>query len=405
MDTFRFTTSLVLVPPFCPNASCPNHDPQEAKIHRWYTQKGYFPTHIRGKVTRFRCKTCGKYCSSQTFCTSYCSHSTLDYFDIETRTTAGCGSREICRNLKITNRVLMNSQQRIARAYLHVYDRALDGFSIPEDAAFDGFESFVASQYTPVNYHILVGSESQFPYLMNLQAMNRKGRMTTVQKANLKILHAHWSVPKGSLTHSCMSAFRDTVSLLGDRSPENPWILYTDEKTEYPAAMKRVKALANLLKTGVVIHKTVNSREPRTFVNPLFPVNYLDREFRKNMAGHVRETVRFDRELNMAAARMVIAIGNHGFRKPYRIGDRKDISTYPSHADVAGITKNPEVILALQRMYVDRHVWSHQKTKKEWMQKVWLAQYESPVHVNFKTGKKPEKGQPGNQPLAGHLVA
>lgn len=238
---------------------------------------------------------------------------------------------------------------------------------------------------------------------MNAQVRNRKGRTSAKQKEHLKILLSKWEVPRGSLTLSCVSAFEDTLSLIQDRTPENPWTLFTDKNTAYPTAMKRVKKFKHLMDNHSLVHRTISSREPRTFANPLFPVNYSDREFRKNMAGHVRETVRFDRELNMGAVRMVIQIGNHGFRKPFRIGDRKDVSTYPSHADEAGITKNPQVILALRTMYLRRNLWSHQKTKKDWMRKVWLAEYKSPVHVDFETGEVSKSHQPGVRKLANHL--
>ena len=404
MDTFHFKEVRFRTPPFCPNSSCPNHDREKASLTRWFVRKGYFHTHIRGRIPRFKCRTCGRYCSSQTFCTSYCSHSRIDYHDIEKRTVSGSGTRQICRDLGITNRVLMNSQQRIARAYLHVYDRALDGFSIPENAAFDGFESFVVSQYTPVNYHILVGSDSQFIYHLNVQTMNRKGRRTKKQEANLKVLQQFWSAPRGGMTRSCVSAYADTLSLIADRTPENPWTLFTDMKVEYPVAMKRVKGFAALMKTGAVVHVTISSRKARTFANPLFPVNYSDREFRKNLAGHGRESVRFDREVNMAMVRMVIQIGNHSFRKPYRIGDKKDLSVYPTHAEVAGITNNPEVTTALRRMYAFRNVYSHQKTGKEWLGRAWLSDYANPPRVNFRTKEMPKKGQPGSRKLARHLV-
>jgi|GEM_PF-4274898 len=53
-------------------------------------------------------------------------------------------------------------------------------------------------------------------------------------------------------------------------------------------------------------HRRYSSRLPRTVGNPLFPVNYIDRECRKDMAEYVRETIRFARSA-------------HNFFKPWSL--------------------------------------------------------------------------------------
>jgi hypothetical protein len=61
-------------------------------------------------------------------------------------------------------------------------------------------------------------------------------------------------------------------------------------------------------------------------------VNYLDREIRKDLAEHHRETVCFARSQLMSDARMWIYLVWHNTDKPYRISPRQDVS----HAEAAG---------------------------------------------------------------------
>ncbi len=72
---------------------------------------------------------------------------------------------------------------------------------------------------------------------------------------------------------------------------------------------------------GRLIHRRVDSRAPRTTSNPLFPVNYMDREFRKDLAEHVRETVRFARNVNHSMERLWVYLLSHNLFKRFRIND------------------------------------------------------------------------------------
>ena len=57
-------------------------------------------------------------------------------------------------------------------------------------------------------------------------------------------------------------------------------ILITDEHQSYPKAILPFRA------TTDIVHSTVSSQLARTGDNPLFAVNYIDREIRKDLAEH-----------------------------------------------------------------------------------------------------------------------
>jgi hypothetical protein len=397
----RFTADS---PEFCPNPACPYHDRETASNSAWFRCFGSFPTKTRGTIHRFICKHCGTTCSTQTFSIHYWTHSTLDLCLLDDRLYAGSGYRQIGRDTGLGYRVLKNRYQRIARNYLNLFDAFLEDQWFPENVAFDGFESFIRSQYFPVNYHLMVGAESQFSYMVNAEVLKRKGSMTRGQKQRREQIAEHWQPRRAGIRRSCESLFRSAASLLTGYGGERPWIIDTDMKKEYPLAMQEVREFRELMEKGIILHRKTSSRAARTRDNPLFPVNYLDRELRKNSASHVRETVRQDREVNMAMVRMIILLGHHGFRKPFRIDNRKDIDSQKTHADMTGLPGGPRYRWAFERLYTHRHVWSHQKDRGEWKRQVWKREYANPPVIDFRTGRPKEKGQGGAGWFARHLA-
>lgn len=283
-------------------------------------------------------------------------------------------------------------------------DNAFAGFPIDEDIAFDGFESYLRSQYIPDNFNIAVGCVTQVPYAFTLSLFRRRGRMTDIQKRNRAVLDTIWKPEPRALVASCKTVFRDILSLYMNRPALTSFCIHTDEKSEYKRALMELPEWQHLSALHLVEHKTTSSRLPRTRRNPLFPVNYLDREIRKNSAAHVRETVRADREVTMTMSRMTITLGFHTFRKPFRIDNRTNGRNVITHAEMANLLNNRNTKEAFDRLYTKRHVWSHQKLKARWMEDIWLIKKENPPVVCFRTGRVPEKGQPGSGWFARHLL-
>jgi len=93
--------------------------------------------------------------------------------------------------------------------------------------------------------------------------------------------------------------------------------------------------IANLLDIGTYTHETINSKESRTYQNPLFPVNYIDRELRKDLANHVRETTRYAREANHMMDRVNVYLVDHNLNKKFRIKSKKEETSW--HWQEAGI--------------------------------------------------------------------
>ena len=392
-------------PDFCPRPSCRYHNKEHAKSGDWYYMAGSFHTKCRGDIQRFRCKHCGKYSSTQTFSFHYWTHSTANMQIFEQALISCMGCRQLARAFGHTYRFVQNRIARLARAYIVQISKAYKDFTIDESCSFDGFESYLNSQYFPMHFHILMGSNSQIPFGVTSGIINRKGRKTPRQEQRCEMIKRLWPRKKGHYKQSIVRLFRDLPDHLRLHSQDQPWVLFTDEHPVYPEALRQVPELKHAMKIGTMEHITISSLAPRTRRNPLFPSNYIDRELRKNSADHVRETVRQAREIHMAMCRMVIHLGHHMMKKPHRIPDCRAYWDERTHAEMGGFMDKTRTVIMVRDFYTKRNIWDHIEEKHEWMEAIWKRGYENPPIIDFVTGTIPKKGQPGNGFFAGHLLA
>ncbi len=186
-----------------------------------------------------------------------------------------------------------------------------------EDLVADGFESFTKSQYHPCNINILVGKESQFLYESTYTDLRRKGRMTPEQRKKRALLEAQYKPKPKALERSCRRLFEQI---------DEHWC-----RSSKPAL-------------------TLSTH------NPLFSVNYYDRELRKDMATFRRESTCFAR--NVAA--LLLRFANHqvwhNYAKPHRI-----VSTAikpPVHAVMAGVEESM-IAGSFEALFTQRSFFTH----------------------------------------------
>ncbi|HSV57169.1 MAG TPA: hypothetical protein VLH39_08715, partial [Magnetospirillaceae bacterium] len=69
--------------PFCPNPLCDLHlsEPPPG----WFAPFGFYRTRTFGLIPRFRCRSCGKTFSTQSFSIDYYAKRTVNYQDLLSR--------------------------------------------------------------------------------------------------------------------------------------------------------------------------------------------------------------------------------------------------------------------------------------------------------------------------------
>jgi hypothetical protein len=278
---------------------------------------------------------------------------------------AGCtGIRALARQYKVTDKVISNRLSRLSRQAIGTMAALRPSQQRSEALVVDGFESFVRSQYSPNNTHHLIGAQSQYVYACDLAHLRRKGRMREDQKRKRQHLEKRDSI----LPSEIQASFDRICHAIQDL----PWsgvslVLHSDKKKEYQAVLEANKYLGGRLQ-----HLSTSSRKARTFRNPLWPVNYYDRELRKDQASQVRETTRWSKESNHFMERMYTYAAYHNFFKPYRIKGRDG----RTHAEVAGFDIN-RVRERKERFFRERYFFSKVHFNiSEWL--VWLRAYRTP---------------------------
>ena len=319
--------------PFCPNPRCRWHE--EAPEGKWAKAKGSYTTKAFGRVRRFQCSSCHKTFSLQTFSMNYYVKRPVLLDEIVGRLCSGESLRAMSRNLAVSVRLVTNRIDRLARQAIGLHAQALSARVSTDDICIDGFVSFDGSQYFPSEIPIAITAHSQFVLDFSHASRRRSGSMTPAQKEKASLLYARCPLERGAIAQS----FRETLEsalALQPPSPHRPFVLITDEKPDYRRVLHRLEAFRNQTEERRLVHWTIWSKLPRTIHNPLFSSNYIDRELRKDLAHHHRETVCFNRNVANGMMHLALYLLAHNYLKPFRI--RAPRGSRPgSHAEAAGI--------------------------------------------------------------------
>ena len=274
-----FVDQLELIPPYCPNARCSFHFGTEEKF---YVKNGFTITDKPPfRNQRFKCAECKIQFSSNTFGLDFrkrahgLSEKILHY------SLNGMSNNSISRLLNVAEGTVRDRLKNMARQSL-LFEKANYPEKICEDVAYDGFETFSGSQFSPCYVNTAVGSNSMFIYHNTFSPLNRKGRMTNEQKIkNQALIKKHGLYPQSSVYEETIYVMRNLSALAAGRT------LFTDEHKSYMRAYRSFNCLMDL--------ETVSSKARRDSSNPLFPINRLHNLYRHFFSSQQRETISFQK--------------------------------------------------------------------------------------------------------------
>lgn len=319
------------LPQFCPNPNCPHHlrrnSPQSGEPP-WFRFKSGYRTLRNGVVPRYQCTHCGRTFSRQTFSLDYRLRHSVSCAQVLASLFTCQGQRQLARVLGSDANAVARRLSRLGAQALATHARLLD--QLPEadlEIVFDGLESFVHSHHHPLHVNLLVGKKAELVYGFNLVFLQHKGRMTAVQRAKRDAIESTIVRKKGHGIEQAAAMFADYADWAASKG-RHTLVLYTDKHRDYPAALK---------KAGLedrVSHVQISSRQKRTVTNPLFAVNYLDRQFRKDKSEFVRETTRWAQRPDRMMERVAVYVAWHNIHKPHRIKDRRS----ETHAQKMGLS-------------------------------------------------------------------
>jgi transposase-like protein len=340
----------------------------------FYVHTGSYSTNVSGTVQRFKCKYCGRGFSERTTSIDYYTKRNINYQYIWDSVNGGESVSAIARHTGFSPQCIQNRLDRLGRSSLAMHRRLVSTLSLNEHLCADGFETFDKSQYFPCNIDILVGGESQFLYANTHVSMRRKGRMTKKQRKLREAIDKKWKPRPRSIEQAFLDLIK-TIEPIWKQTEFPVLVLKTDEHKAYPRAINRAPFLVAARTAKHFLHEQYSSKAERTVHNPLFPVNYYDRELRKDIAAYHRESTCHGRSVSNGLLRLATYVIWHNYDKRHRIKWVK--APGETHSDVAGI--DPSLVEEeFSRLFVERGFLSHAKLTPE-EKKTWLKQKKTPL--------------------------
>jgi hypothetical protein len=362
---------------FCPYPGCSAHK-LDLDDTDWYYRHGFHDTIAFGRVQRYRCRRCGHTFSDQTFLLNYWLKKRTDFAALGREINSSSSSNFIARHHHWSADSMRIRHDRLARNALFLQTLLTDRLSIDEPLVADGLESFIDSQYFPINLNVLVGKLSQFVYYFTESHSRRKGKTTEEQKRQSEKLYAGKSFRCSRIS----AMFALLLTFLIGRCKAGTVTLHTDELGVYRGLIKGWNAAG---RQPQIEHHTTPSTAPRTTSNNLFAVNYLDRLIRKDIPNHRRETICQARNDRNLLSRFAYYVVTHNFYKPFRISSKAKQRT-DTHAEYAFDTSE-RVELWKGRMHELRFFQSFVELP-EYFKAVWFRRTPTPL----KTAADPVPG-------------
>ena len=167
-------------PGLCPWPECREHL-RTTRGYRFQRQ-GIYGTNRRPKIPRFRCLSCRRSFSRQSFSTScYLKRPEL-LVPVAAGLVAGSAHRQIARSLFCSGSTVTRLSARLGRHALLLQSLALQNpaGAVTESLAADHFETFEFTQHLPFGVLTLVGRDSWFVYGIDPAPHARTGMRTTM---------------------------------------------------------------------------------------------------------------------------------------------------------------------------------------------------------------------------------
>jgi transposase-like protein len=263
-------------PPFCPYRRCSQHRlPKE----RFFRRHGHYHPLCRARaVPRFRCKSCRRTFSRQTFRMDYRDHRP----DLEPRLfsllASGLGLRQSGRILGLSLRCTELKARKIAR-HLRRLNLNLRR-ALPEGSSFqlDELETYEGKRNTrPLSVPVLIERRSRYVVWAEAAPIRPRGRMSAARRRAISEEDAVRRRRDRSRRSLKRTLGRGAQLALGLEVVR----LETDEKAVYPALAREAFGAARL------VHTTTHSKLARGTWNPLFPINHTE-ALARDLTGRLR---------------------------------------------------------------------------------------------------------------------
>jgi transposase-like protein len=267
----------MFTPRCCPNHWCPQHtDP----VPNFFVKHGSYRPRCRPRaVPRFRCRTCRRTFSRQTFRADYYDRKPHLNAELFNWIASGVGIRRSARKIGLSRRCAELKLRKIGR-HLRRLNLNLQG-QLESEARlhFDELETYEGQRNArPLSVPVLIETTSRFIIWSESAPIRPRGKMTKKRLKAIEESNLRYGIRRDLSRRSVKRAFQRGAKLLKTTAKV---ILYTDEKSSYPGIAKETLGQDRL------VHIQTNSKMVRATFNPLFAINHEEAILR-DMLGRLR---------------------------------------------------------------------------------------------------------------------
>ena len=235
---------------------------------RFFIRYGFYKPKCRPwRIPRFRCRSCGRTFSRQTFRADYRDRKPHLNAPLFHKLRSGLGLRQSARELPMSLRCAELKFRKIARHLRHLNLNLRGPLPAGSVLQFDELETFEVRRNTrPLTLPVVIDRDSRFILWAESAPIRPRGKMTAKRrKAIEQDERRHGPRPNHSY-RSILRTLRRAAKLVAHLPKV---ILQTDEKTAYGPLARR--AFGDRL-----VHEQTSSKLPRRTWNPLFPINHTE---------------------------------------------------------------------------------------------------------------------------------
>ena len=271
-------------PPYCPHRACPTRQGTRAPFP--WQRKGHFKRRCDGRrVQRFRCLTCRRSFSVQSFRVDYRLHKpqlTLALFDsfVSKVTHRQAGRIFECTRKTVRHRLLLLS--RHAREFhTSVLERARKRGGMPGEFQLDELETYEHSRrLAPVTMPILIDLHTFFVVHLEAAALPARGNLRPADQKRKLEREQKFGVRKSGSSEAVAACFKVLARVT---SRDRTVVISSDEATRYPRIIRSAMP-------GSIRHVKHSGSAERSEQNPLSPINHTMRMIRDGLSRLVRRT-------------------------------------------------------------------------------------------------------------------
>jgi hypothetical protein len=290
----------LFVPGFCPWRGCPSQRADDPAPFVYTKLKKSYRRKCDGRrVPRFRCHTCERTFSQQTFAASYCAKRPELIEPIARGLVAGSAHRQIGRSLGCAHSTVSRRAAQLGRHAILLTARMLSSMDpLGERVCYDHFETFGVAQDFPLGVGTPVAAESWLLLGLDAAPHRRGGRLSKEQKRlREKREKREGKPPRGAYARAMRQTLDRLTGLLG---PEATLRLTTDDKHTYAKAVAAHPATSRIEHSAFANPPRSAKRSPRSPAErerdaALRPVDAAHQFIRHSQSHHRRETIAFAR--------------------------------------------------------------------------------------------------------------